>query len=122
MGTDENKFEVGEKIQFVSFYMNLGDIQATTGKDGFFFKDGEVTKLVPGYLLYKVDGETGERKCNLKFVNKFRDFGTSIYGVFKTDTMSKKEYLENIIEKLEERVLETYKAKAVLIIELNKAG
>lgn len=122
MATTEHNFEIGGKIQFVSFYMNLGDIQATTGKEGFSFKEGEVTKLVPGYLLYKVDGETGERKCNLKFVNKFRDFGTSVYGVFEIGTMSKKEYIENIIEKMEERVLETYKAKAALIIELNNAG
>lgn len=113
-------FQAGDKIQFVSYYMKLGDIQATTGKDGFVFKEAEVTKAKHGYLFYIVDGETGERKCNLKFVDKFRDFGTSVYGVFKPGVMERKDYIEAIIEKLEERVLETYKAKAGLISELDK--
>ena len=118
--TKETKFEVGSKIEFVSYYSKLGDIQVTNGKDGLSFKTGEVTKLVPGYILYRVEGEAGERKCNIKFANVFRDFGTSIYGIFNVGFMEQKDYIETIIEKLEQRVLETYKSKSDLIIELNK--
>lgn len=112
-----------EDLEFVAFYMPLGDIQLTSGKgldNGVIIKNAEPTKMKNGLCFYNIDGEIGERKFKLDNLNKFRDFGTSIYGVFNKNFCTRNEYIQLIIEKLEERVLETYKAKSVLLLELEK--
>lgn len=111
--------EVGspEFVTFVGWYMSMGEVQQTVGKDGLIIKTGEVTKVKNGIVFYILEGETGERKCSEKFIDKVRDFGTSIYGVFYS-TIDKNIAIDAIIEKLEERVLGCMQAKASLICEM----
>ena len=101
-------------LYFVAYYMPLGDIQRVGNKDGLILKDAQIIREKNNLLFYNIDGELGERKISLAAVNVMRDFGTSVYGLFNYE-ISKKEALELIIEKLEERVLETYKVKGNII-------
>lgn len=106
-----------EDVTFIGWYMPMGEVQQTVGKSGLYIKNGKVTKIKNGLIFYKLEDETGERKCSDKYLDKVRDFGTSIYGVF-TSEVSKNEIIDSIIEKLEERVLGCLQAKASLICEM----
>jgi hypothetical protein len=106
-----------EFVTFVGWYMSMGEVQQIVGKEGLIIKIGEVTKVKNGVVFYRLDGETSDRKCSEKFIDKVRDFGTSIYGVFYS-IVDKNELIDTIIEKLEERVLGCLQAKASLICEM----
>ena len=119
MSEEVKESETGfpEFVTFVGWYMPMGEVQQTVGKEGLIVKLGEVTKVKNGVIFYRLDGETGERKCSEKFIDKVRDFGTSIYGVFYSK-IDKNNAIDAIIEKLEERVLGCMQAKASLICEM----
>lgn len=112
--------EIDRKLRFVAYYMKCGDIQGVANKSGLITNEAKITNIKNGLIFYIIDGETGERKCKSEALNTFRDFGTSIYGIFEPNKMNQKEYLEAIIEKLEERVLEANASKKFLLKELNK--
>lgn len=120
MSTANLEIEIDNKLTFVAYYMKCGDIQRAANKSGLIINEAKVTKIKNGLIFYIIDGETGERKCKPEALNIFRDFGTSIYGIFEPNKMEQKEYLEAIIEKLEERVLEANASKKFLLKELNK--
>ncbi len=105
-----------EFVTFVGWYMPMGEVQQTVGKEGLIIKTGEVTKVKNGVVFYILEGETGERKCSEKFIDVIRDFGTSIYGVFYS-VINKADAIDAIIEKLEERVVSAYQAKSQLILQ-----
>ena len=105
MSTANLEIEIGSELKFASYYMECGEIQRAPGKDGLIVKMAKVNKIVNGILFYTIAGETGERKCKLSLINEFRDFGTSIYGLF-TD-ISDKDILLGIVRKLNERIFAT---------------
>ena len=103
-----------KKLYFAAYYMSMGDIQVVGNKDGLVMKDAIITKEKNSLVFFNVSGEDGERKISRAALNKMRDFGTSIYGLFEKE-LTKNEICDLIIEKLEERVLETYRVKGALI-------
>lgn len=109
----------GTKLKFIAWYMELGELQKVGEKAGFKYLDAVQTKEKNGLVFYKVDGETGERKTSEATLNTVRDFGTSVYGVFNND-ISMKDALELIMEKLEQRILDTQKVKQAVINQLGK--
>lgn len=104
--------EIGQSLVFAAYYMECGNIQKTDGKDGLIIKTVEVTNYKNGLIFYRVDGEMGERKSNIKFLNQFRDFGTSIYGIF--EQISGDEAIDGIVQKMNDRIDETTKAMSAL--------
>lgn len=116
---EENISTENKKLKFVAWYMELGELQRVGEKAGFKFLDAIQTKEKNGLVFYKVDGETGERKNSQATLNMVRDFGTSVYGVFNND-ISMKDALELIMEKLEQRILDTQKVKQAVINQLGK--
>ena len=70
-------------------------------------------------IFYKVDGEDSTRILVGTALNVMRDFGSSIVGVFN-DGQEEEDYINMIIEKLEQRVLEIYRVKSELILEIGK--
>lgn len=107
------EFKEGDNLQFVSFYMECGDIQKTPDKEGLIVKMAEVTKTKNGLVFYRVAGESGERKCSISAMDKFRDFGTSVYGLFTK--ISDQEILEGLVSKLDERIKITEDKKNLLL-------
>ena len=67
---------------------------------------GEVTKMKNGLIFFVLEGESGERKSSEDKLNIFRDYGTSIYGVFNEE-LTKGDALNGIIKTLEARILQT---------------
>lgn len=119
MSNVENGNTENKKLKFVAWYMELGELQRVGEKAGFKYLDAVQTKEKNGLVFYKVDGETGERKSSLATLNTVRDFGTSVYGVFDND-ISMLDSLNLILEKLEQRVVDTNKAKKEIIKEMGK--
>lgn len=91
---------------FVAYYVDFGNLPKVGEKAGLVLKEVEVTKEKNGLVFFKAEGETGERKISKNEMNKIRDFGNSLYGVFENN-ISKKEALDLIYDKLASRILET---------------
>lgn len=115
----EAPLEKDVKLKFVAWYMELGDLQRVGEKAGFRFLDAVQTKVKNGLVFYKVEGETGERKTSEATLNMVRDFGTSIYGVFNDD-ISMVKALEEIHEKLEQRIVDTNKVKKAVVAQMSQ--
>lgn len=113
----EHELQPGFKIVFAAWYMQMGEIQLAPGKDGLRIVSGEITKVKNGLIFYKLEDETGERKCSISAIGAMRDFGTSIYGIFNgsVDEINKNVIIDSVIEVLEKRVLGAMQAKSSLI-------
>lgn len=98
--------KIGDKIYFYGNYDLLGEIQATKISEEIVMTSGEVTKMKNGLVFFVLDGEAGERKSSEDKLNIFRDYGTSIYGVFDKE-LTKGDALNGIIKTLESRILQT---------------
>ena len=110
--------EAGDKIYFYANYDKLGSIQTTKISDEVICIQGEVSKVKNGLVFFTLENETGERKVTITKLNEFRDFGTSVYGVFDHE-LNKKEVLESIIEVIEHRIVESNNTIIKLIGQLN---
>ena len=95
-----------DKIFFYANYDRLGEIQTTKISDEVVMTTGTVTKVKNGLVFFILDNETGERKITETSMNCFRDFGTSVYGVYETE-ISKHEALQGMIDVLEARISQT---------------
>lgn len=103
---------------FIAYYSDMGDLQKVGEKAGLINKLAEVTKEKNGLVFFKVENEEGERKIKQTEINKIRDFGTSLYGLFDTK-LSDKEALELISKRLAERISETNNILTKVLQEVN---
>ena len=101
-------------MTFVAYYVDFGDLPKVGEKAGFVCREAVVTKEKNGIVFFKVDGETGERKIKQTELNRIRDFGNSLYGVFEKDLILE-EALDLIYISLTSRVTKTENIK----IEIN---
>ena len=100
--------DAGDKIYFYANYDLLGEIQSTKVSDEVVCAQGEVTKVKNGLIFYTLENETGERKVTVTKLNEFRDFGTSVYGVFDTQ-LEIHDVLNKIIAVIETRIEDSKK-------------
>ena len=106
-----------DKIYFYGNYDILGDIQTTKISEEILMVSGVVTKMKNGLVFFNLYGETGERKISEDKLNIFRDYGTSVYGVF-TKKLSKDEVLNRIIKTLENRIIQTHETINKLVLQI----
>ena len=97
---------VGDEIYFYGNYDALGEIQTTKISEEIIMCVGKVTRIKNGIVFFILDGEAGERKSSEKKLNIFRDYGTSVYGVFDHG-LTKGDALNGLIKTLESRILQT---------------
>lgn len=107
-----------DKIYFYANYDKLGELQTSKISEEVVCIQGEVSKVKNGLVFFTLENETGERKVTITKLNEFRDFGTSVYGVFDHE-LNKKEVLESIIEVIEHRIVESNNTITKLIGQLN---
>ena len=98
--------QLGDKVYFYGNYDALGEIQTTKISEEVVMTAGAVTKVKNGLIFFVLDGETGERKVAEDKLNIFRDYGTSVYGIFEEE-LTKGAVLNSIIKVLEARILQT---------------
>ena len=103
-----------KKLKFVSYYTKMGSIKGSDDKLGLVIKDTQTTKEFQSLLYFKLDDENFERKISKKDLNKIRDFGTSVYGLFEVEEnenseIFKKDTIIKILEVLNQRIETTLK-------------
>jgi hypothetical protein len=98
--------KIGDKIYFYGNYDSLGEIQTTKITEEIVITVGEITRVKNGAVFFILEGEAGERKNSEEKLNIFRDYGTSVYGVFDKE-LTKGDALNGIIKTLEARILQT---------------
>ena len=103
-----------DKIYFYANYDKLGELQTSKISEEVVCIQGEVSKVKNGLVFFTLENETGERKVAITKLNEFRDFGTSVYGVFDHE-LNKKEVLESIIEVIKHRIVESHNTITKLI-------
>lgn len=74
--------EKGDRIYFMAWYGPLGNLQTNGDKKGFYSKVAEVVKEDDQFIKFQIEGEGGIRKFEKSSINTFRDYGTSIVGIF----------------------------------------
>ena len=111
---------VGDELRFVQY--NFEDKWSKSNeqnKEKLEIKVARLVDIKKDKIFYKVDGEDSTRILVGTALNVMRDFGSSIVGVFN-DGQEEEDYINMIIEKLEQRVLEIYRVKSELILEIGK--
>ena len=74
--------EKGDRIYFMAWYGPLGNLQTNGDKKGFYSKVAEVVKEDDQFIKFQIEGEGGIRKFEKSSINTFRDYGTSIVGLY----------------------------------------
>ena len=77
--------EKGDRIYFMAWYGPLGNLQTNGDKKGFYSKVAEVVNEVnedDQFIKFQIEGEGGIRKFEKSSINTFRDYGTSIVGLY----------------------------------------
>ena len=111
---------IGDELRFIQYnFEDKWSKSTEQNKEKLELKVAQLVDIKKDKIFYKVDGEDSTRILVGSALNIMRDFGSSIVGVFN-DGQKEEDYIGMIIEKLEQRVLEIYKVKSELILEIGK--
>lgn len=112
--------QVGDELRFVQYnFEDKWSKSSEQNKEKLEIKVARLMDIKKDKIFYKVDGEDSTRILVVSALNVMRDFGSAIVGVFN-DGQKEEDYITMIIEKLEQRVLEIYRVKSELILEIGK--
>ena len=117
---DFESLQVGDELRFVQYnFEDKWSKSSEQNKEKLEIKVARVVDIKKDKIFYKVDCEDSTRILVGTALNVMRDFGSSIVGIFN-DGQKEEDYITMIIEKLEQRVLEIYRVKSELILEIGK--
>ena len=117
---DFESLQVGDELRFVQYnFEDKWSKSSEQNKEKLEIKVARLMDIKKDKIFYKVDGEDSTRILVGSALNVMRDFGSAIVGVFN-DGQKEEDYITMIIEKLEQRVLEIYRVKSELILEIGK--
>ena len=117
---DFESLQVGDELRFVQYNFEDKKFKSSEqNKEKLEIKVARLMDIKKDKIFYKVDGEDSTRILVGSALNVMRDFGSAIVGVFN-DGQKEEDYITMIIEKLEQRVLEIYRVKSELILEIGK--
>ena len=117
---DFESLQVGDELRFVQYNFEDKKFKSSEqNKEKLEIKVARVVDIKKDKIFYKVDCEDSTRILVGSALNIMRDFGSSIVGIFN-DGQEEEDYINMIIEKLEQRVLEIYRVKSDLILEIGK--